>query len=247
MVVLDVLRWSTVVVTALANGAPWVEACATPDEARERAEALGRDRVILGGERENVALPGFDLGNSPLEYTAARLASRGVVTTTTNGTQAMRAARFADEILVGAFVNLDAVARRCAASLRAGRPLTLVGAGQAGHAIHEDTAGVGALAEATLALCGDLDPDRVAPDATTRDALARWRELGRDPARAVGESPHATALRAAGFGADLELAARRALHVVVPHARPTAQPAARRGASPQAAEPVIRLVADRAD
>lgn len=58
---IDVLRWSSVVITALANGAEWVEALASPDEASARAILLGRDRVVPGGERGHVALARFDV------------------------------------------------------------------------------------------------------------------------------------------------------------------------------------------
>src|SRR5688572_11160446 len=79
-VVIDVLRWSTVVVTALDNGAERVESFETPAAALARAKQLGRDRVLLGGERGNVALEGFDVGNSPAEYTAKRVSGRAVLT-----------------------------------------------------------------------------------------------------------------------------------------------------------------------
>jgi len=64
---------------------------------------------ILGGERKGLLIEGFDLGNSPQEYTADRVKGRGVVFTTTNGTKAMAHVRAADRILIGAFVNVLAV------------------------------------------------------------------------------------------------------------------------------------------
>ncbi|MHB1298757.1 MAG: 2-phosphosulfolactate phosphatase, partial [Gemmatimonadaceae bacterium] len=112
VVVIDVLRWSTVVVTALAHGAARVEAFATPDEAMARANELGREGTVLGGERGNLPLPGFDLGNSPGEYTAERIGGRVVITTTTNGTQALLAAGQAHMVCIAAFANLGAVAAR---------------------------------------------------------------------------------------------------------------------------------------
>ena len=119
VVVIDVLRWTTVVVTALANGASRVEAEETPESAMERANALGRDATMLGGERENVALPGFDAGNSPAEYGRDRVAGRVVVTTTTNGSQA----------------RLPSAA------------ITFLCAGRSGAEAAEDTACAGALAD----------------------------------------------------------------------------------------------------
>jgi 2-phosphosulfolactate phosphatase len=201
--VIDVLRWSTVVVTALANGAEFVEAFATPGAALARAEALGRERVLLGGERGNVALPGFDVGNSPLEYAAERVRGRGVITTTTNGTQALLAAREADEISVAAFVNLGAVRAHLLAARAAGRPVAIIAAGTLGAEALEDTACAGALVEG-------LDANTSGP------AVDAWRAHGRDAARVIGAAAHAATLRAAGFGADLALAARTDAHAILP-------------------------------
>ncbi len=202
--VIDVLRWSTVVITALGNGAEWVEACATPEEALARGEALGRARCIVGGERGNVALPGFDVGNSPLEYGAERVGGRTVITTTTNGTQALLAAREAHEALVAAFVNLDAVVAHLRAAHAAARPVTLLCAGQAGEEALEDSACAGAIAEALLA----NGTPAAKPDAGTQRAIEQWVRHGRDPRRVFAAAPHGRALAEAGFTADIAFAAR---------------------------------------
>ena len=65
---------------------------------------------MLGGERGGVRIEGFDLGNSPREYTAEAVAGRDIITTTTNGTVALRACAGAREVLAGAWVNLDVLA-----------------------------------------------------------------------------------------------------------------------------------------
>ncbi|MCC7003589.1 MAG: 2-phosphosulfolactate phosphatase [Gemmatimonadaceae bacterium] len=202
---IDVLRWSSVVITALANGAAWVEAYATPDEVRARATAFVRDQVLLGGERGNVALPGFDVGNSPLDYTAARVEGRTVLTTTTNGTQALHAADGAAARLVGAFVNrsatVEAVRRALTEPASVTGRITLLCAGQAGEEAHEDTAFAGALAVALAARLGD--PGLGAGDEATAHAVRRWQAADCDAAHAVALAPHASALRAQGFGEDI--------------------------------------------
>ncbi len=109
-VVIDVLRASSTIVAALNSGAERVETVDSVDEAVTRAERLGRDQVILGGERGSVKLAGFDLGNSPLEYTEDEIAGRPVVLTTTNGTQAVYASCAANEIVIAGLVNVSAVA-----------------------------------------------------------------------------------------------------------------------------------------
>lgn len=206
-VVIDVLRWSSVVITALANGAEWVEAHATPEDALARAEALGRSAVVLGGERGNVALPGFDLGNSPLEYSRARVAGRGVVTTTTNGTQGLVAARDASLVLIGAFVNLHALAEAITGALDDGLPVALIACGQAGEIAEEDAACAGAIAMAVGANASDVATGR---------ACAEWARAGRDAAQVMARATHAASLRTAGFGEDVDFAARVGSHGVVP-------------------------------
>jgi len=205
VVVLDVLRWSTVAVTALAHGAVRVEAFAEPDDARARAEQLGRDGVVLGGERENVALPGFDVGNSPLEYSHARVAGKVVVSTTTNGTQGLRAAGDSAAVYVGAFVNQRAVVAALAESLMAGSAVTLLACGSSGRGALEDTACAGAIIAALLDL-QVLEMPQVERDA--QRALGIWDGLDRSVSNALAAAPHAQALARAGFEADLHAAGR---------------------------------------
>ena len=87
-VVIDVLRASTTLIQALASGATAVYPVAEVDEARELAEAFRGERVLLGGERGGRPIPGFDLGNSPCEYTPEVCRGARVIFTTTNGTRA---------------------------------------------------------------------------------------------------------------------------------------------------------------
>lgn len=208
-VVIDVLRWSTVVVTALHNGADAIEAYATPEEVRIRAADFDPMRVLLGGERGNVALPGFDVGNSPQEYGHGRVLGRTVLTTTTNGTNGLLAAREAASVLVGAFVNLDALAIALTAESRRGLPIALIACGQAGEPADEDLACAGAIATRLGAAVTDVPTDR---------ACALWARTGRDAAKAVAEAPHAASLRDAGFGEDLAFAARVGALPCVPRA-----------------------------
>lgn len=203
VVVIDVLRWSTVVLTALTNGAECVEAYATPGEAMARAAILGRDRVVLGGERDSIALPGFDVGNSPSEYSAARVKGKIVVTTTTNGTQALIAAREAGTLLVGAFVNMPALVKRLVALTKTGEGVTLVCAGQAGAEAMEDTACAGAIVSAVRGE-GLSTPLGIGAAA----ALDKWARGGASPQMFFARAPHARTLMAAGFRNDLDVAAR---------------------------------------
>jgi 2-phosphosulfolactate phosphatase len=206
-VVIDVLRASTTMITALAHGAARVVPVADVDEARRLAAACG-PAALLGGERGGVRIPGFDLGNSPLEYSAARVAGRTIVITTTNGTAALAAARGAREILIGAIVNRAAAAAAIRQLAGDGEHVHLVCAGTDGGVSAEDVLAAGAiLAAAGVAAAGDT------LDASARGALASFRHVaagGDVPAALVAEfrrSPGGVNLAALGMEADLPAAA----------------------------------------
>jgi len=114
-VVIDVLRMATTAATALMNGARGVRCFATPEQATRAADDLGREHVLLGGERAGVRIAGFDLGNSPGEYTPDLCRGKTLVMTTTNGTRALGIARDAAEVLFAAFCSAGAVVRHVAA------------------------------------------------------------------------------------------------------------------------------------
>ncbi len=111
-VVIDVLRATTTIVYALDAGARQVIPCLTIADALAAAEQFPRSEVLLAGEREGLPIDGFDLGNSPGEFTPERVEGKTIVLTTTNGTQAIGHAQTADEILLAAFVNAGAIVRR---------------------------------------------------------------------------------------------------------------------------------------
>jgi 2-phosphosulfolactate phosphatase len=111
-VVIDVLRASTTIAYALDAGATEIIPCLTVSDAVALAKQFPRDEILLGGEREGAAIDGFDLGNSPDEYTPDRVHGKRVIFTTTNGTRAIVHAQAAEEVLLAAFVNADAVVRR---------------------------------------------------------------------------------------------------------------------------------------
>jgi 2-phosphosulfolactate phosphatase len=105
-VVFDVLRATSSMLTALANDAEEIHPAGTIEEALDlRAEM---PEALLGGERHGDRIKGFDVGNSPFDYVAAR--GRTIITTTTNGTVALRAVGHAERVFIGAVLNIDALA-----------------------------------------------------------------------------------------------------------------------------------------
>jgi 2-phosphosulfolactate phosphatase len=112
VVVIDVLRATTTIVTALANGAKAVVPAATSEEAVRLTANLERNGYLLAGERRSLKIEGFQLGNSPREMTADVVGGKTIYLATTNGTPALVAAQGAHAVLVGAAVNFKAVTER---------------------------------------------------------------------------------------------------------------------------------------
>jgi 2-phosphosulfolactate phosphatase len=140
--VIDVLRATSTIVTALANGARSVFPTATLDEAVRLAQSLGRKEVLLAGERKSLRVEGFDLGNSPLEFTTETVGEKVVVMNTTNGTPALVAGSAADRCVVASFLNLDAVA---ADLVERDAPIVLLCAGREGRFTLDDALCAGSL------------------------------------------------------------------------------------------------------
>lgn len=111
-VVIDALRATSTITTALAHGAEAVRPFATVEEARAYKDA--HPEVLLAGERGGNPLPGFDLGNSPREMSPDVISGKRLALTTSNGTPALHAAAQAavpgDQILAGSLLNAQAIA-----------------------------------------------------------------------------------------------------------------------------------------
>ncbi|NQU06718.1 MAG: 2-phosphosulfolactate phosphatase, partial [Calditrichaeota bacterium] len=111
-VVVDVLRASTSIVQALSNGANGVIPASSVDVASDLASQLPRDDVLLCGERDAQMIDGFNLGNSPAEYTRKVVKGRQLIFASTNGSKAIVKAASAESVYLCGFVNLNAVVDR---------------------------------------------------------------------------------------------------------------------------------------
>jgi len=142
-VVIDVLRASTTTIHALQAGATEVVPCLEVDEALALASQMPVGRAVLGGERGGVLIQGFDLANSPADYTPSRVGGKTVVFTTTNGTRALMRGRRARRVLVGGFVNASAVVRQLLGEPR----VHLLCAGSGGETSRDDVLCAGLLVD----------------------------------------------------------------------------------------------------
>ncbi|MEB3101455.1 2-phosphosulfolactate phosphatase [Ferviditalea candida] len=107
VIVIDVLRATSTIVTALAAGCAGI----IPVETVIQAKNLREEGELLGGERYCKKITGFDLGNSPLEYRDHGLQGEKIIMTTTNGTRAMQKVQKASHVLLGSLLNARSCAR----------------------------------------------------------------------------------------------------------------------------------------
>ena len=209
--VVDVLRATTTIATALANGAAGVIPVAEPEDAVALGNRLGRDRVLLCGERHSLRIEGFDLDNSPASFTPQAVEGKTLLITTTNGTRALRAVAAAASVRAAALVNRTAVADALA---QENGDVVIVCAGEANGFALEDALGAGALVDTLLALIGDVELRDGA-----RAAALLYRCVADRLADAVASADHAQALAQKGFAGDVTRCAALDTHNAVPTLR----------------------------
>ena len=145
-VIVDILRASTTITHALANGAQKVIPCRSIDDA-QALRTSPDDGVLLGGERGGIRIDGFDLSNSPDDYSNAVVAGKTIGFTTTNGTKALLRSEKAQKIIIGSFANFSKVLDRIVDS---GKPIHIVCAGTNGAITGEDVLFAGAVVHLSL-------------------------------------------------------------------------------------------------
>jgi 2-phosphosulfolactate phosphatase len=218
VIVIDMLRASSTICYALANGAKAVVPLLEIEETLQLGEQLGREFVVLGGERRGRIIDGFDIGNSPGEYTLERVTGKLVLFTTTNGTRALAHAREAERVLVGAAVNRQRIVREVTNAPR----VDILCAGTDGNVTGEDILAAGTMVDQLL----ELNPDWQL-NAPATEALSQWQavvarakesgnELRDELAVALRDTAGGKNLLGAGLAADLVQCAKLDLLDVLP-------------------------------
>ncbi|MDW3195912.1 MAG: 2-phosphosulfolactate phosphatase [Cytophagales bacterium] len=189
VVVVDIFRATSCMVAGLSNNVKAIYPVATVDECL----ALGKKGMLMAGERGGIKIPEFDLGNSPFDYLQEHVTNREVGVSTTNGTLALSKSRAADEILVGAFLNLAATTQYLETL---NKDLVIHCAGWKGTVNLEDTLYAGALIDR-------LSQKELKDDATFL-AHSLFLQHQNDLLGAAEQSAHAQ--RLAGFGIKKDIA-----------------------------------------
>ncbi len=209
--VVDVLRASTTIATALANGARCVIPFESSEEVISRSKQFERRDVRLAGERRMRPISGFDFGNSPREFTREAVAGKTLLFSTTNGTPALLATQGARDVVVASYVNFSAALAFLRAAARGGADVTIVCAGHERYFALEDATCAGRLVRGIR---------RRRPEVELNDAARTCELLDRRYGERLDvlfqEASHGRALAAAGFAEDLEVCAQLDAHPVVP-------------------------------
>ena len=208
IIVIDVVRATTSIITALANGAKSVIPVKTLNEAKQLRKQY--PNYILAGERNGVKPKGFDLDNSPLSLTKKQVNGKNLIMSTTNGTKALVRSKESKLVMLGAFVNSSAVAKKSLEiATRTKTGISFVLAGQKNHFALEDFICAGGIIEA------------VSKDSVMLSDKALGAQLAFDSAKHslienISESKHAQELLKIGFDKDIEFACQLNLYSLVP-------------------------------
>lgn len=109
VVVIDVLRASSTIITALMNEAKGIIPVEDMGEASRISQSVDSDNLLLCGEKDGIKIQGYDLGNSPFEYSPEVVKNKTLIFNTTNGTKAIKKAVGSAELYIGTFLNLSTI------------------------------------------------------------------------------------------------------------------------------------------
>jgi 2-phosphosulfolactate phosphatase len=195
VVVIDVLRASSTIVTALANGAKGIIPVEDMGKAGTIAQQLDAKTYLLCGERDGKKIEGYALGNSPLEYTRETVEGKTLILTTTNGTVAISRSLGAEHVLIGSFLNATAVADAVKAS---GSDVMFVCAGWKSRLSMEDLLCAGLIID----LIHGGAPSDEAPDGATI-AHGLYTKFASSLKKTIHSTNHAMRLKELGSEADI--------------------------------------------
>ena len=210
--VVDILRATTAMCAALYHGARALIPVASTEEALRLAQTIGSADVLLAGEKNSVRIPGFALGNSPLEMTGQAVKGKTLIVTTTNGTKALLAAQGAAAVYAAAAANLTLAGERARRALEEQRGILVLCAGRESAFGLDDAYCAGRLAVAAL---GGRRPRRGLNDAALA-SLDLVRRYGENWQRPLSYSRGGRELVRLGFRDDVLDAARVDAYPVLP-------------------------------
>jgi len=212
IIVIDVLRSSTTIAIALSNGAREIIPVESIENAVKISGSLFGDVTLRGGERNGKMIQGFNLGNSPLEYTESTVKGKSIIFCTTNGSVAMYKSRFAQNLAVGSFVNMSRVIEFIR---EVGSDFLLICSGRANSFSNfslEDAVCAGMIVNT---LSGDKGAGLELTDAASA-VRALYKTYGRSLLKMMKNTDHGRYLTEIGFLEDIKIAAAVDTYPVLP-------------------------------
>jgi 2-phosphosulfolactate phosphatase len=209
IVVIDVLRASSTIVTALACGCRGLVPILSPEQAKEKAQQFKKEEVLLGGEREGRKIKGFDLGNSPREYQKEIVEDRIIIFSTTNGVKTLEIVRGALRIIIASFLNLQATSNYCS---KFQGDILLACAGKEGYFSLEDTVCAGMLINSLR----DIYSDTCQEVDANLTAQVLYKKFGNNILEMLRKSQHGRYLESIGLRKDLEFCSQLDIFNIVP-------------------------------
>jgi 2-phosphosulfolactate phosphatase len=195
VVVIDVLRASSTIVTALTNGAKEFIPVGSVEFAMKASGSMFGGQTLLGGERNTKKIDGFNLGNSPLEYNTETISGKAVVLFTTNGSKTIVKTKFSEITFICSFLNLSAIANHLA-SLK--KDFEIVCSGRNNLFSIEDTICAGKL----IAEIQNLSEEIELTDSSIA-SVSLSKSLGKNIKKMLFASDHGKILLENGFEEDL--------------------------------------------
>ena len=198
VVVIDVLRSATTIATALQNGAKEIIPVGDIESAVKISGSLFGEVILRGGERNGKMIEGFNLGNSPAEYTEPAVKGKSIIFMTSNGTAAMVKGRYAKNLVVAGFINLSTVVDFLCT---VGQDVLIVCAGKENKFCVEDAVCAGKIVSK---LSREFE-DSVDIDDGAKAAVALDQTFGKSILKMLKEADHGRYLTEIGFSEDLKL------------------------------------------
>ena len=195
-VVIDVLRASSTIITALSSGAKEIIPVASVEFAVNVSGGMFGGQTLLGGERNTIKIEGFALGNSPFEYSRTDVEDKFIVFYSTNGSRAIVKSKFADNSFICSFNNLSSVARYL---VKLNQDVEILCAGNNNLFSLEDSVCAGMLV-------GELKKRKKSAEVSDSSAAAYalFEKFGNDIFEMLKNTEHGKKLLENGFEKDVE-------------------------------------------
>jgi 2-phosphosulfolactate phosphatase len=207
-VVIDVLRASSTIVTALQNGAREIIPVASVEFAVKVSGGMFTGQTLLGGERNTKKVEGFALGNSPLEYSGDVVNGKTIILYTTNGSKAIVKAKFSENLFIASFLNLSAIAHHL---VELDKDFEILCAGRGNYFSMEDVICAGRIISEAQKLKEDIELTDSA-----KASVSLNKSFGKNILKMLRETEHGKILTENGFEADIKYCSKLSTSDAIP-------------------------------